>query len=86
MKHIVILGGGFAGINLVNGLIKEFGHSIGKDVKITLVDKNSFHFRKVLLFKMIIEDVQLKVPLTRYCTNGVEYLKGAFLLGTFSGT
>jgi len=55
---------------------KEFGHSIGKDVKITLVDKNSFHFRKVLLFKMIIEDVQLKVPLTRYCTNGVEYLKG----------
>ncbi|WP_341302822.1 FAD-dependent oxidoreductase [Lysinibacillus sp. FSL H8-0500] len=76
MKHIVILGGGFAGINLVNGLIKEFGHSIGKDVKITLVDKNSFHFRKVLLFKMIIEDVQLKVPLTRYCTNGVEYLKG----------
>lgn len=76
MKHIVILGGGFAGINLVNGLIKEFGHSIGKDVKITLVDKNSFHFRKVLLFKMIIEEANLKVPLTRYCTNGVEYLKG----------
>lgn len=76
MKHIIVLGGGFAGINLVNGLIKEFGHSIGKDVKITLVDKNSFHFRKVLLFKMIIEDVNLKVPLTRYCKNGVEYLKG----------
>lgn len=76
MKHIVVLGGGFAGINLVNGLIKEFGHSIGKDVKITLVDKNSFHFRKVLLFKMIIEDVDLKVPLTRYCTNGVEFLRG----------
>ncbi len=55
MKHIVILGGGFAGINLVNRLIKEFGHSIGNDVKITLVDKNSYHFRKVLLFKMITE-------------------------------
>lgn len=76
MKHIVILGGGFAGINLVNRLIKEFGHSIGNDVKITLVDKNSYHFRKVLLFKMITEDVDLKVPFTRYCTNGVEYLKG----------
>lgn len=43
MKHIVILGGGFAGINLFNGLKKELGHSLGKEVKITLVDKNSFY-------------------------------------------
>lgn len=26
MKHIVILGGGLTGINLLNGLKKELGH------------------------------------------------------------
>ncbi|MDC2864225.1 MULTISPECIES: NAD(P)/FAD-dependent oxidoreductase [unclassified Bacillus (in: firmicutes)] len=76
MKHIVILGGGFAGINLLNGLKKELGHLIGREVKITLVDKNSFHFRKVLLFKSVVEDADLKVPLKRYCTDGVEFVKG----------
>lgn len=76
MKHIVILGGGYAGINLLNGLKKEFGPLLGKKVKITLVDKNSFHFRKVLLFKTIVEDADLKVPLERYCTEGMEYVKG----------
>ncbi|MGF9967057.1 NAD(P)/FAD-dependent oxidoreductase [Bacillus rhizoplanae] len=76
MKHIVILGGGFAGINLLNGLKKELGHLIGKEVKITLVDKNSFHFRKVLLFKSVVEDADLKVPLNRYCPDGMEYIKG----------
>lgn len=76
MKHIVILGGGFAGINLLNGLKKELGHSLGKEVKIILVDKNSFHFRKVLLFKSIVEDADLKIPLKRYCIDGMEYIKG----------
>ncbi|MEH6891731.1 FAD-dependent oxidoreductase [Bacillus sp. JJ864] len=76
MKHIVILGGGFAGINLLNGLKKELGSSLGKEVKITLVDKNSFHFRKVLLFKSVVEDADLKVPLKRYCTDGMEFIKG----------
>lgn len=75
MKHIVILGGGFAGINLLNEL-KKLGHSIGKEVKVTLVDKNSFHFRKVLLFKAIAEDTNLKILLKRYCTDGIEYIQG----------
>lgn len=76
MKHIVILGGGFAGINLLNGLKKELGISLGKEVEITLVDKSSFHFRKVLLFKSVVEDADLKVPLKRYCTDGMEFIKG----------
>lgn len=76
MKHIIILGGGFAGINLLNGLKKELRSSLGKEVKITLIDKNSFHFRKVLLFKSVVEDADLKVPLKRYCTDGMECIKG----------
>lgn len=76
MKHIVILGGGFAGIHLLNGLKKELAHLLGKEVKVTLVDKNSFHFRKVLLFKSVVEDGDLKVPLKRYCKEGTEYIKG----------
>ncbi|WP_369899690.1 NAD(P)/FAD-dependent oxidoreductase [Bacillus manliponensis] len=84
MKHIVILGGGFAGINLLHGLKKELGDSLGKEVKVTLVDKNSFHFRKVVLFKAITEDVNLKVPFNRYCIDGIECIKGEVVACNYS--
>ncbi|WP_317047677.1 MULTISPECIES: FAD/NAD(P)-binding protein [unclassified Chryseobacterium] len=37
-KHIVIVGGGFAGINLIKSLVND------KRFRITLVDKNNYHF------------------------------------------
>lgn len=37
-KHILIVGGGFAGINLIKSLKND------NRFKITLVDKNNYHF------------------------------------------
>ncbi|WP_316931021.1 FAD-dependent oxidoreductase [Pedobacter antarcticus] len=37
-EHIVIIGGGFAGINMAKALGKH------KDFKVTLVDKNNYNF------------------------------------------
>ena len=45
-KHIVIIGGGFAGINLANSLAKETNYTI------TLVDKNNYHFFPPLIYQV----------------------------------
>ena len=44
MKKIVIIGGGFAGINLANSLANV------NDFEITLVDKNNYNFFPPLIY------------------------------------
>ena len=46
MRHIVIVGGGFAGLNVA----KELGNR--KEVKVTLIDKNNFHLFQPLLYQV----------------------------------
>ena len=46
MKHIVIIGGGFAGLNLIEGLSKN------NEFEITLVDKNNYNFFPPLLYQL----------------------------------
>ncbi|MFC5272275.1 NAD(P)/FAD-dependent oxidoreductase [Adhaeribacter terreus] len=46
MKKIVIIGGGFAGVNLANNL------SGNADFKVTLVDKNNYNFFPPLLYQV----------------------------------
>jgi NADH dehydrogenase len=46
MRHIVIVGGGFAGLNVA----KELGNR--KDVRVTLIDKNNFHLFQPLLYQV----------------------------------
>jgi NADH dehydrogenase len=46
MKHVVIIGGGFAGVNLLN-------HLAGKEeFEVTLVDRNNYHFFPPLLYQL----------------------------------
>lgn len=45
-KHILIVGGGFAGINLIKSLRND------KRFKITLVDKNNYHFFPPLIYQV----------------------------------
>ncbi len=46
MKHVVVIGGGFAGVNLVN-------HLAGKEgFEITLVDRNNYNFFPPLLYQL----------------------------------
>jgi len=46
MKHIVIIGGGFAGINLAQNIAK------GDNFRITLVDRNNYNFFPPLLYQV----------------------------------
>ncbi|WP_042457071.1 NAD(P)/FAD-dependent oxidoreductase [Neobacillus dielmonensis] len=73
-RRIIVVGGGYAGIHVIKHLRKESNH----DLEIILVDKNDFHFKKVKLFKTIVEEKQdrLMVPLTEYCGSGVQFVQG----------
>ena len=46
MKHVVIVGGGFAGINAA----KELGNK--RDVRITLIDRKNYHLFQPLLYQV----------------------------------
>lgn len=73
LKTIVIIGGGYAGINLIAALKKE----LNKKIRVILVDKNDYHFKKVKLFKGIVnEDIsKLSIPLKQYCEN-IHFIHG----------
>jgi len=77
-KIIVAVGGGYAGINLIEALKKEFHRELKSNIRIILVDKNTFHFKKVKLFKGIVNEnvSDLNVPLKRYCGSDIEFIQG----------
>ncbi|MCM3768684.1 NAD(P)/FAD-dependent oxidoreductase [Neobacillus niacini] len=77
-ETIVVVGGGYAGINLIHHLRKLFSPRLMKDLDIILVDINNYHFKKVKLFKGIVEDRihSLKVRLTKYCGDGIQFIQG----------
>ena len=61
-KRIVVVGGGFAGINVIQALAKD------KDFMITLVDKNNYHFFPPLLYQVstaFIEPSNISYPFRR---------------------
>lgn len=45
LHHVVVVGGGFAGLNAVRGLA-------GADVRITLIDRNNYHLFQPLLYQV----------------------------------
>lgn len=51
-KHIVIVGGGFAGINLTKSLVND------KRFRVTLVDKNNYHFFPPLIYQVATSFIQ----------------------------
>jgi NADH dehydrogenase len=46
MKHVIVIGGGFAGLNLVNRLSRD------KKIRITLVDRNNYCFFPPMLYQV----------------------------------
>ena len=46
MKHVVIVGGGFAGLNAAKGLGKS------RDVRVTLIDRQNYHLFQPLLYQV----------------------------------
>ncbi|MCO6497697.1 MAG: NAD(P)/FAD-dependent oxidoreductase [Chitinophagaceae bacterium] len=62
IKRVVVVGGGFAGLNLVKQLSKH------KEFQITLVDKNNYHFFPPLLYQVasaFIEASNISYPFRR---------------------
>jgi len=71
-QHIVVIGGGYAGLQFVHALRRQTG---GAGVRITLVDKQPGHLRKVLLFKKAAGDAELQVPFSAYFDEAVQVLQ-----------
>jgi len=72
----IVIGGGYAGINAVKAIRKTFkGQASKRTLRLILIDKNPYHFRKVLLFKPAVEDEDITIPLTRLFPEGVEFVQ-----------
>ncbi len=77
-KHIVIIGGGFAGINLANSLANN------KYFTITLVDKNNYHFFPPLIYQVatgFLEPSSISYPFRKLLKENKNI---RFWLGEFS--
>jgi len=77
-KHIVIVGGGFAGINLIKTLKND------KRFRITLVDKNNYHFFPPLIYQVATSFIQasnISYPFRRLFSNykNVNFHMGSLL-------
>lgn len=78
MKELtcVVIGGGYAGINAVKAILKTFkGEANRRPLRLILIDKNPFHFRKVLLFKPAVSNEDIKVSLTQLFPEDVEFVQ-----------
>lgn len=78
MKELtcIVIGGGYAGINAVKEIRKVFkGESSQRTLRLILIDKNSYHTRKVLLFKPAARKEDITVPLTRLFPEGVDFVQ-----------
>ncbi|KAA1182001.1 NAD(P)/FAD-dependent oxidoreductase [Paenibacillus sp. B2(2019)] len=78
MKELtcIVIGGGYAGINAVKAIRKTFkGQASKRTLRLILIDKNPYHFRKVLLFKPAVGDEEITIPLTRLFPEGVEFVQ-----------
>ncbi|QHT69273.1 NAD(P)/FAD-dependent oxidoreductase [Rhodocytophaga rosea] len=65
-KHIVIVGGGFAGLNLIQHLYKNTHY------RITLVDKNNYNFFNPLLYQVatgFLEPASISYPFRKLFRN-----------------
>jgi NADH dehydrogenase len=72
----VVVGGGYAGINAVKAIQKNFHEeSSKKRLRLILIDKNPYHLRKVLLFKPAVGDEEITIPLKKLFPVGVEIVQ-----------
>lgn len=78
MITCVVIGGGYAGINAVKAIRKEFQGKL-QTLRLILIDKNAYHFRKVLLFKPTAREAEITVPLNRVFTEGVKLVQASVI-------
>ncbi|MDR5002088.1 NAD(P)/FAD-dependent oxidoreductase [Brevibacillus parabrevis] len=74
----VIIGGGHVGLHSLKA-IKEETHGMvnGRRLRFVLIDKQSGHMRKMLLFRPAVGQEDIMVPWTHYSfSEGVEFVQG----------
>ncbi|GGF79468.1 pyridine nucleotide-disulfide oxidoreductase [Paenibacillus albidus] len=72
----VVLGAGYAGIHAVKEILSTFkAEAEGPPPRIVLVDRNTYHLRKVLLFRPAATGENIMIPLTQLYPEGVELLQ-----------
>lgn len=79
MKHIVVLGGGFAGIASIKTLLRQTNSHA---TQITLIDKNSFHLFTPSLYEVATSEEPQKniaIPFTEVFGKRVHIVQGEIL-------
>nr|WP_269135910.1 FAD-dependent oxidoreductase [Sporosarcina cyprini] len=72
----VVVGGGYAGIHAVTSIQKYVGTKLTKQtLRLILIEKNPYHLRKVLLFKPVIGEEEITIPLKKLFPEGVEIIQ-----------
>lgn len=77
MKEIVVLGGGFGGVSACHYLVKQLNGE--KDIKITLIDKNSYHLFKASLYEVATSEEPKKniaIPYSEIFNENLRFVKG----------
>lgn len=73
----IVIGGGYAGINAVNAIRKNYRKLPDQQpLRIILIDKHLYHLRKVLLFKAAAGGEEITIPLSRIFPEDVEFVQG----------
>lgn len=72
---IVVVGAGHAGLHAVKALEREIMELKHSSVRIVIVDKEPYHVRKVMLFKAIVDNVNLNIPLEHYFGPPIEIVQ-----------
>ncbi|UNK16368.1 FAD-dependent oxidoreductase [Paenibacillus sp. N3/727] len=76
----VIVGGGFAGIHTVKAIQKAYrGRTDGRRLQLILIDKQTYHLRKVLLFRPAVGNEEITVPWQRILPEGSQFVQGTVL-------
>lgn len=67
-EQIVIVGGGYGGLQVALKLAK-------KGCQVTLVDQRAWHLRKVKLFKAAVGEAELKAPFSKLEEHGIQFVQ-----------
>ncbi|MFB9278693.1 NAD(P)/FAD-dependent oxidoreductase [Cohnella cellulosilytica] len=72
----VVIGAGYAGIHAVKEIRKLFKDQVNKHpLRLVLIDRNSFHLRKVLMFRPAVTNEEIRIPLTKLFPDGVDLVQ-----------
>lgn len=75
-RTIIVVGGGYAGLHTIESLCRVWKNQIGREIRLILLDKQTYHFKKVRLVEVFSTRSDLRVPFTSYGWEHVEIVQG----------